>query len=105
MSAAVLDRVVIPPVARTVMVSRRVQTEVHSKSQEAPRRKIPKVRAPSLSAVPRNEDDVFQRRCHVEERRGDVETSPSSFPPAISPSREVDSLSQIWPLPGECYGA
>ena len=35
MSAAVLDRVVIPPVARTVMVSRRVQTEVHSKSQEA----------------------------------------------------------------------
>ena len=41
----------------------------------------------------------------MEERRGDVETSPSSFPPAISPSREVDSFSQIWPLPSECYGA
>ena len=41
----------------------------------------------------------------MEGRREDVETSPSLFPSAVSPRREVDGLSQIWPLPGVCYGA
>ena len=33
----------------------------------------------------------------------DVETSPCPFSYAVSPPREVDDLSQIWPLPGICY--
>ena len=41
----------------------------------------------------------------MEGRRGDVETCPSPFSSAVSPPREVDGLSQIWPLPGICYGA
>ena len=41
----------------------------------------------------------------MEGRREDVETSPSPFSSAVSPPREVDGLSQIWPLPGICYGA
>ena len=40
----------------------------------------------------------------MEGRRDDVETSPSLFSSAISPPREVDRLSQIWPLTGICYG-
>ena len=31
--------------------------------------------------------------------------SPSSFSYAISAPRKLDGLSQIWPLPGLCYGA
>ena len=38
-------------------------------------------------------------------RREDVETSPSPFSSAVSPPREVGGLSQIWSLPGICYGA
>ena len=36
----------------------------------------------------------------MEERREDVETSPSPFSSADSPFREVDGLSKIWPFPG-----
>ena len=36
----------------------------------------------------------------MERRREHVETSPSLSPSAVSPPREVDGLSQIWPLPG-----
>ena len=36
----------------------------------------------------------------MEGRREDVETSPSPFSSAVSPPREVDGLSRIWPLPG-----
>ena len=41
----------------------------------------------------------------MEGRREDVQTSPSPFSSAVSPSSEVEGLSQIWPLPGICYGA
>ena len=42
----------------------------------------------------------------MEGRREDGETSPSLLYSAVSPPREVDGLSQIWPLPGIiCYGA
>ena len=41
----------------------------------------------------------------MEGRREIVETTPCLFPSAVSPPREVDGLSQIWPLPGICYGA
>ena len=36
----------------------------------------------------------------MEGRRGDVETSPSLFSSAVSPPREMDGLSQMWPFPG-----
>ena len=36
----------------------------------------------------------------MEGRRKDVDTSRSPFSYAVSPPREVDGLSQIWPLPG-----
>ena len=38
----------------------------------------------------------------MEGRREDVETSPSPFSSAISTTREVDGLSEIWLLPGIC---
>ena len=38
-------------------------------------------------------------------RRENVETSPSHVSSVVSPPREVGGLSQIWPLPGICYGA
>jgi len=41
----------------------------------------------------------------MEGRREHVETSPSPFSSAVSPPREVDCLSLIWPLRGICYGA
>ena len=41
----------------------------------------------------------------MEGTREYVETTPSPFTSAISPPREVDDLSRIWPLPGLCYGA
>ena len=41
----------------------------------------------------------------MEGRREDVDTSPYPFSSTVSPPREVDGLSQIWPLPGICYGA
>ena len=41
----------------------------------------------------------------MEERHEDVETSPSPFSYTVSRPREVDGLSQIWQLPGICYGA
>ena len=41
----------------------------------------------------------------MEGRREDVETSPSPFSSTVFPPREVDGLSQIWPLPDVCYGA
>ena len=40
----------------------------------------------------------------MEGRCEDVETSPSPFSSVVSPPHEVDSLSQIWPMPGICYG-
>ena len=36
----------------------------------------------------------------MEGRREDVEISPSPFFSVVSPPREIDSLSQTWPLPG-----
>ena len=36
----------------------------------------------------------------MEGRCDDVETSPSFFSSAVSPPPEIDSLSQILPLPG-----
>ena len=41
----------------------------------------------------------------MEGRREDIETSPSHFSSVVSPSRDVDGLSRMWPLPGVCYGA
>ena len=41
----------------------------------------------------------------MERRRNNIETSPSPFPSAVSPTREVDDLSQMWTLPGVCYSA
>ena len=38
-------------------------------------------------------------------RRDDVDTSPSPFSSLVSLPPEVDGLSQIWSLPGICYGA
>ena len=38
----------------------------------------------------------------MEERRKDVETYPSPFYSADFPPREIDSSSQVWPLPGIC---
>ena len=40
------------------------------------------------------------RICQMEGRRGDVEISPSHFSSDESAPREVDGLSQMWPLPG-----
>ena len=45
------------------------------------------------------------RRRHMEGRRGYVETSPSPFTSALSPSREINDFSGIRPLPDICYGA
>ena len=41
----------------------------------------------------------------MEGRREGVVTSPSPFSSAVSPPCQVDGLSQIWSLPGICYGA
>ena len=38
-------------------------------------------------------------------RREDVEASSSPISSTISPPREGDGLSRIWPLPGVCYDA
>ena len=38
------------------------------------------------------------------ETREDVEASPSPLSSVVSPHREVDGLSQIWPFSGICYG-
>ena len=45
------------------------------------------------------------RICQMEGRRGDVEIYPSHLSSDESPPREVDGLSQMWPLSGVCSGA
>ena len=88
---------------------------------------VPNTVYSSLSAVPQNEDDVFQRsvmswgdsrarflicrsccsvgrRCQMEGRHDEVKTSPSHFSSAVSNPHEVDGLSQILPVSDICYG-